>query len=126
MGGGWEGRKACGSLTENDVFVREYSSPHMIHRMAFVMPTTTASAYAIRSVGNENANKVSASVEITAAAVAVQSIQGMSHKRRFLPKVTAMPMNETAALTRAINHDCVTQSSSSCAPTNESCRNHRL
>lgn len=43
----------------------------MIHRMAFVMPTTTASAYAIRSVGNENANKVSAIVEMTAAAVAV-------------------------------------------------------
>ena len=92
----------------------------MTHRMAFVMPTTAASAYAIRSVGNENANKVSASVDMTAAAVAIQSIQGI------LQRAKAITMNETAAETRAINHDCVTQSSSSCAPTNESCRNHRL
>ena len=106
--------------------VREYSSPHMTHRMAFVMPTTAASAYAIRSVGSENANKVSASVDMTAAAVAVQSIQGILQRRCFLPRAKAMTMNETAAEARAINHDCVTQSSSSCAPTNESCRNHRL
>ena len=112
--------------TENDVFVREYSSPHMIHRMAFVTPTSAASAYAMRSVGKENANRVSASVQMTAMAVVVHSIHGMSQRRRFLPKAKAMTMNETAAETSAISHDCVTQSSSSCAPTNESCRNHRL